>query len=772
MSVRGVPFGKYHLLERINVGGMAEVYRAKLIGVEGFEKQLAIKRILPSVAADQDFITMFVDEAKIAGQLTHGNIAQIFELGRIDDTYYIALEYLPGRDVRALFERLRRRKEIIPVDLACYVICRICEGLDYAHRKTDALGRNLGIIHRDVSPQNILVSYEGEVKLIDFGIAKAADNSMKTQAGILKGKFGYMSPEQVAGEVIDSRSDLFSVGIVLYELVTGERLFTGDSDYGILEKVRAANVPRPSIPRPDLDPAVEQVIMRALARNPADRYQHAGEIAADLQRYLVTQSKVLSRGDLAAYMKILFASEWEREKRLHARSLFEEDDETTHSSDVGPPGQPPQAPLRERVEDVETRVMPPPPPPGHWDDEPALPASRSDGRRTKLKSADSPQRITDMETRVQHAPPPVATHPPPVRSQVSPPAGPVRMPTAITNNLPRVRRPPPPVDLDDDDDKTVIDAGGAVRAGLDALPHQGAPIGEGGHELDTYVDPSVAYRPRKRANWTIVPVAALVAFAVGVVVLQLVAPDRSPLKRLVDIFVDPSFAYATLSVVTEPPDAEVLLNGELLRSEGTKPAVTGRAQAGVEHTLVVRKDGFRESTTKVTLDKDETRDVTITLRARSAVLTVDGTPSGARVFVDGREVGKLPAALATLGAGTYRVRVEQKCFETKEQTVTLGEFDKTVDFQLKTMPGACVAAARPPAGSAVPGQLRLTSRPPARVFIDGVDTGRTTPLLNFPIAPGKHSIRLVTEHNSSEEIEIDVRPGRSITRSVNIGGRR
>src|SRR4051812_172823 len=147
---------------------MAEVYRAKMLGVEGFEKQLAIKRILPAISSDKDFINMFIDEAKISVQLNHANIAQTFELGRINDTYFIALEYVPGRDLRAVFERMRRRGEVVPPELACYAVSRFCEGLDYAHRKKDVNGRDLGIIHRDISPQNILVSYEGEVKIIDF----------------------------------------------------------------------------------------------------------------------------------------------------------------------------------------------------------------------------------------------------------------------------------------------------------------------------------------------------------------------------------------------------------------------------------------------------------------------------------------------------------------------------------------------------------------------------------------------------------------------------
>ncbi len=368
MSTRAVPFGKYHLLERINVGGMAEVYKAKMIGVEGFEKLLAIKRILPAIAADKDFIAMFIDEAKIQVQLNHANIAQTFELGRISDTYFIAMEYVSGRDLRAVFERLRRRGEVVPVELGCYVISRIAEGLDYAHRKKDASGNDLGIIHRDISPQNILVSYEGEVKLIDFGIAKAANKMMKTQAGILKGKFGYMSPEQVRGLPLDWRSDIFAAGIVLYELLTGERLFTGESDYSVLEKVRTAAVPRPSTVRQTLQPALERIVLKALAKDPDDRYPHASELVADLQRYLLAQEKLFTREDLAAFMKTTFAEEFEREKRSLTEDFESEDGTPT---DPPAPGSTPSAPMiirppgtpgRPRLEGAAARPTAIPPP--------------------------------------------------------------------------------------------------------------------------------------------------------------------------------------------------------------------------------------------------------------------------------------------------------------------------------------------------------------------------------------------------------------------------
>jgi serine/threonine protein kinase len=308
-----VSFGKYYLLERINVGGMAEVFKAKTFGVEGFERLLAVKRILPNIAEDEEFITMFIDEAKIAVQLQHANIAQIFDLGKVDESFFIALEFVHGRDLRSIFDRMRNKGESLPIAMACYVTMQVCEGLDYAHNKRDAQGRELNLVHRDISPQNVLIGYEGEVKLIDFGIAKAAGKASKTQAGILKGKFGYMSPEQVRGLPIDKRSDIFAVGIVLYELLTGERLFIGESDFSTLEKVRNVEIMPPSSYNKKIPQELERVVLKALARDPEDRYANAIDLHDDLQSFLYSVGEFFSRKDLSAWMKKTFAMEIEED---------------------------------------------------------------------------------------------------------------------------------------------------------------------------------------------------------------------------------------------------------------------------------------------------------------------------------------------------------------------------------------------------------------------------------------------------------------------------
>ncbi len=309
-----IVFGKYLLLERISVGGMAEVFKAKYFGEEGFEKILAIKRILPSMAEDEQFITMFIDEAKIAGDLAHPNIGQIYELGQIDNGHFIAMEYIWGKDVLQIQNRFRRLRQKMPQAMAAFTASRVCEGLDYAHRKTDASEKPMHIIHRDVSPQNILVSYSGEIKIIDFGIAKARSRSSKTQAGVLKGKFGYMSPEQVRGLPLDQRSDIFSIGTLLFEMTTGERLFTGETDFATLDKVRNAEVPIPSEVNDEITPEMDKIVLKALSRNPDNRYQWASDMQEDLNAYVEALDPPFRPKELTALVAQLFTAERGREQ--------------------------------------------------------------------------------------------------------------------------------------------------------------------------------------------------------------------------------------------------------------------------------------------------------------------------------------------------------------------------------------------------------------------------------------------------------------------------
>jgi serine/threonine protein kinase len=308
-SWRDDTFGTYRLVDRVAVGGMAEVFKAKRAGVEGFEKTVALKRILPHLSDNREFVTMFVDEAKMVAGLSHPNIVQIFDLGKIDKCYYIAMEYVHGRDLRTILRRAREKSLRMPLDLGLYVMSQVAAALDYAHRRRDDRGEPMQIVHRDVSPQNILISFEGDVKLVDFGIAKAATKASSTDRGALRGKLLYMSPEQAWGHPIDRRSDIFSAGIVLYEMVTEQKPFLGaGTEMSILEMVRQCVVVPPREVNPRVPEPLDRVIMKALARSPEDRYQDAAAMQRGVEAILRERPPVGPR-DLARFVELLFDRE-------------------------------------------------------------------------------------------------------------------------------------------------------------------------------------------------------------------------------------------------------------------------------------------------------------------------------------------------------------------------------------------------------------------------------------------------------------------------------
>ncbi len=309
-------FGKYLLVDRIAYGGMAEIFRAKSYGVSGFEKTIVIKRILPSFAQDQEFIDMMIDEAKICASLQHANVVQIFDLGRLEGRYFIAMEYVHGIDLVHVLSRLRKAKTRLPQELACFIVSEALKGLDYAHRAAAPDGRPLNIIHRDFNPANILLSYQGEVKVADFGIAKAADRGTKTMVGGLKGKMGYLSPEQVDGnQPLDARSDVFTAGITLWEMLATRRMFVDGSDLDILIAIRDANIPDIRQHVPELPAGLLEIMQRALQCDPAARFRSAAEFREAVDDYLFDCGIKISQTHLEGYLKHLFADRLERDRQ-------------------------------------------------------------------------------------------------------------------------------------------------------------------------------------------------------------------------------------------------------------------------------------------------------------------------------------------------------------------------------------------------------------------------------------------------------------------------
>ncbi|HEX9576978.1 MAG TPA: serine/threonine-protein kinase [Myxococcales bacterium] len=760
---------------------------------------------------------MFVDEAKITSQLSHANLAQTFDLGRIDDTYYIAMEYVPGRDLRAVFERMKRRGERMPLPLCAYVMARVCEGLDYAHRKRDPSGRDLHIVHRDVSPQNIILSYEGEVKLIDFGIAKAANKITKTQAGILKGKFGYMSPEQVRGLPLDRRSDIFAAGVVLYELATGERLFTGNSDFSVLEKVQQAKVTPPSQVDARISAKLERVMLKALAREPEDRYQFAADFAADLTRFLLeTQPKNVTRDEVAGFMKLSFPEDEARDDRPARRPPPQLDRkppprlESPARSKPPPraePSRPPPLPrsltaglapgkiLGEDDPDrtqkgvmpnepraeiiVRSKIDPPPLPELPLSaDAPTRPMSmdelaRAEREYVKLQKEDtSPSATSPSVVLGEYPTPPLRRRPPP-------------LPQTLLEGLPRAekRNGSPPLEEPEPEVARLEDQKTHVRpAPPKPAPHMGRmqvnkptlvgedPLPPGESTRSTVTRQA---RLRRRVQYGIVIAAAL-----GIAAWALFTTPRP--RGRGSAAAGP--ATGSLAVKLDPADSQLLLDGAQVKDSAGPQWSEPRLSAGNEHVLTARHDGYAEQSVPVALARGEQRKLSITLIRLTGELVVLSAPSGAQVYVDGVRRGVTPAYLPDIdSAKSHAVTVEKRCYRSWQVAVPARTGRRELAASLLAAVGACPGRAlektetmAPPrdlpdetAARATLGYLSLGSRPSANVLIDGVDIGQRTPLLSWPLRKGSHRIRLVVP-GRIKDVAVEIRTGETHSEIVDL----
>ena len=835
------PFGKYYLLERINVGGMAEVFKAKAFGVEGFERLVAVKRILPSVAQDEEFIRMFIDEAKIAVQLNHANIAQIFDLGMADGAYYIALEYVPGKDLRTLFENARKTRRPVTIPQACYAVLKICEGLDYAHNKRDAHGRELHIVHRDVSPQNVLVSHEGEVKVIDFGIAKAAGRASRTKAGILKGKFGYMSPEQVRGLPLDRRSDIFSLGIIVYELLTMERLFVGESDFATLEKVRNVEILPPTTYNRNIPEDLEDIVLKALSRDPDDRYQSAADFHDALQRFLFTSGLFYSRKDLSDYMKECFADDIELEHRKleqyrHLRPP------TPVRTPTPPPPLPPGiaggAAKRDTEDEIPTLDVDTqdlieldpsirPDPGQHRRSVPQTPSAL----RARQDAAQAFPGLTwdedDDETAVYDREPSVVVEP-------------ERKPISTGSEIvwaatPRRDESSPPKDVRPRSDGRSGRGRAAVFLGLFTLACVGMAAtfvwwvvtarSGGALVLETSPTQVEVLVDNQSVHSGATPIT-LQGLSRGPHTILVKAEGHRPDSKVVDV-ADGVTSRLRISltkgpppvggvrVVTDPVGAQVSVDGH--RRDGTTPLVIGGLSLG-PHTIGVDKPPHLVGERVVEIKLGAPQDMAVPLTARSVALKL--TSSQEALFRIEDSEGELHAEGATpdtvgelLSGNTYSIVVTAKGRKpwTKRYTpVGAGPHELHADLDAPTPVARRAPARKPPPAARAPrpaarprraarraavdsedapppvrrppapkpalpraerapapvppdhGFLNLNAKPWAKVFIDGRDTGQSTPMLGQRLPAGRRKITLVNgRFGIHKEFWVDIRAGKT-----------
>jgi serine/threonine-protein kinase len=295
---------RYRVVEKLESGGMAEVFRAESEGLQGFRKQVAIKRVLPHLSSKKKFISMFLDEARLSAQLSHSNCVQVFDIGVGDNAFFIVMEFVDGANLKAIIEHIKKSGRDFPVEAAVYIGLELTKGLAYAHELTDNNGTPLHIVHRDMSPPNVLITKNGEIKIVDFGLAKANSQLEKSEPGIIKGKFSYLSPEAAMGQEVDLRTDVFAVGIILWELLAGQRLFLGDTDFQTVKKVQGAVVPPISGINKKVPLELEKIINKSLARDPQQRYMTARDLGMDLSKFMFKYGVPVSTFDIASLVNV------------------------------------------------------------------------------------------------------------------------------------------------------------------------------------------------------------------------------------------------------------------------------------------------------------------------------------------------------------------------------------------------------------------------------------------------------------------------------------
>jgi serine/threonine protein kinase len=735
------PFGKYLLLERISAGSMAEVFCAKAFGGEGGERLVAVKRILPDVAEDNAVIRMFIEDAKVGAQLNHAGIAQIFDLGVVDGAYYVAREHVHGRDLGAIFDRCRQLGEAMPVAQACFVAMKVCEALDYAHNKRDRSGRELALVHRAISPQNILLSFDGEVKLTDFGIAKVTGPA-RSHGGNLQRKLGYLSPEQVRGLPIDRRSDVFSSSIVLYELLTGERLFASQSDVSTLEKVRNVELLPPSTYNRKIPDELERIVLKALTKDVGERYQNAIDLHDELQAFVYTAGELYARENLAGWMKQTFGKEIEAE----AATL-----ESYRQLRPPAPGQPmPQVPRpgaatrpagkRTAAPSISAAKPPPPPPPpviARSQPVPVLPISASlpvqaqDPVPARASAATSDQvahpcnptalgwEDDELKTRVydQDNDDQARTSPARAGLPLQPPVPPARavshvagepsgagaseLPSLVPNDAPR-------------------GAGAAASVTTPAM----SPAWSGSLGARPRVPPDAMITRRRtadRRSILLVAIGGAAIVAITVIVVLLVSGGSRSIPRTAPqppITPQPPVAIADPSTgfdlyVTPAGITQWKLDGEA-RTDRLPSRIRGIA-AGMHTVQIDPPPGFLSQSQQVAVELGKAPRIEVTLQPVAGIFGLfDSSPPGAMVslIIDGKRqaVGPSPAKAPLDARNTYHVLFEKPGYVSVHRPILLsGGLEERIVVNLEKASPAHLGAGSP--GNIEPRPQRKVSRP-------------------------------------------------------------
>jgi serine/threonine protein kinase len=755
-----IPFGNYELLERINIGGMAEILKARDLSRED-RGIIAVKRILPHLTDDRQFVTMFKDESRVLAQLEHENIIRTLEIGEVNETPFIALEFVWGQDARMLFHRARRDEQPTPIGLSCYVIAQVCSALHYAHELTDANGDLLGVVHRDISLQNVLISYDGAVKLTDFGIAMSAENRARTEAGVVKGKFGYMSPEQIRGEPMDRRSDVFATGICLYELLTNERLFSGDSDYAAVEKVRNVAIEPPSRLNREIPSALEAIVMKALAKHPRDRFQNAAELRRALLQFMSESHEECSAKDLAEHMRAAFAEELrlaptpevlrrelkQRETEPTGLAAFDNLDPVSALSgasavhempasreelaaaapgrprEPGVPMVPPVVPRRDSIPAPHARSNVYSRPEAPSGPQLGLSGAESTNGGAPASAVGIGLDWDDDEARTQ------------------------------TERLDPVPGFPTEDELPHDDDVTRQIHVGETFSGVSIAGASGVrPVVANGNPspfgpaVEIEPAPAAPREPSQRTTQQTISVHPMPQTSYGVVigiVIGIVAVIAGAL------WLTQGSRPATLQLTTSPADASVRVDGEL-RAGARSPFNLDDLAPDQEHHVEVFKDGYRGWSSHITLSPGQ-------VLSLPPVRLVPAGAEGPRVIPD--ETPAAPPAPVPEKPVTVRPKSDSPNVERKP---------RPREAPRPSPPPQPRVAAAPSAPAKGQGVLRLNSRPWSQVTIDGKRVGNT-PLMNQPLSAGTHTVKLVNpDFKLTKSIKVQIKSGETLTKVVDL----
>jgi len=774
------PYGHYGLIERIGSGGMAEIFLAVSEGVEGFRKLVAVKRIHEHYALNERFRQMFINEAKLAALLHHPNAVQIYDLGQIDGQLFIAMEYIAGVDLSRMLQACATAGTRMPVEAVLFICSEILRGLDYAHKKRGPGGAPLSLIHRDVSPSNILVSTEGIVKLCDFGIAKAAHVASFSQEGMLKGKVCYMAPETVRGEAIDHRVDIWAAGTVLWESLAVRRLYPGKPDYLMMERIAAGERTKILEARPDLSPAIAEVVERALAHDREQRFQSAGEMANAIHRAAAGLGLLLTPDALHDYMQAHVIDTLVEVQNLTNAVAAMPREELSQSlgpkpSTVFTPAAPLEQALAAAAEGGATMSLGPAP---QRDDN--APATLVDGVEPLAPRPVSGTFAQPSAKPVQ----PAASPAPPATSPTPPPASPASSvepdPALDAEEIaaPESQADTAPLPVDRPDSSATIPlpavsaaeiAAATAVAAASEVSEQAAVGSAAGSAT-----PSRSQR-RRHENGT----ARLAIFAVAALALAGLI-----WLFLVETMGGPPAPPAALEIETTPPGASVTdASGTLL---GATPFRTEELPAGT-HRLEVALAGFAPQQLELSLTEGK-------LERRVLVLIPGGEDGGAAVAdaqiatpaaIDAgpmapdagattdSQVVAIAVSDATAATDLHKI-VDAQRAQTRDVGVAAKDAGTTADVGLAVVdtgvaPTVDAAGDDPTTPKGPRGWITVWSKPPAHVYVDGKRIGGTTPLFNQPISAGKRTLKVENPHlHRSVERSIQLRRGQRLKIQVDL----